>query len=83
MEIVRRLFHAYLEALDRGDLDIWFNSDDLAEDFEWVMPREGGHAVGSLAPIVEGYIGCIVIRTDRSRVLARAMPDPLAQQRPD
>ena len=42
VEIVRRLFHLYLEALDRGDLDIWFNSDDLAEDFEWVMPREGG-----------------------------------------
>jgi uncharacterized protein len=42
VEIVRRLFHVYLEALDRGDLDIWFNSDDLAEDFEWIMPREGG-----------------------------------------
>jgi ketosteroid isomerase-like protein len=42
VEIVRRLFGVYLEALDRGDLDIWFDSDDLAEDFEWVMPREGG-----------------------------------------
>lgn len=35
---------------------------------------------GSLAPIVVGYIGCIVIRPDGSRYLARAVPDPLAQQ---
>ena len=41
VEIVRRLFYVYLEALDRDDLDIWFDSDDLAEDFEWVMPRAG------------------------------------------
>jgi hypothetical protein len=36
------------------------------------------HAVGSLAPIVDGYIGCIVIRADGSRYVARAVPDPLA-----
>jgi hypothetical protein len=36
------------------------------------------HAVGSLAPIVPGHIGCIVIRPDGSRVLARAVRDPLA-----
>ena len=36
------------------------------------------HAIGSLAPIVDGYIGCIAIRPDGSRVLARAVPDPLA-----
>jgi hypothetical protein len=29
------------------------------------------HAVGTLAPLIEGYIGCIVIRPDGSRVLAR------------
>jgi hypothetical protein len=40
------------------------------------------HAVGSLAPIAD-VIGCIVIRPDGSRVLARAVPDPLAQQKPD
>ena len=38
------------------------------------------HAVGSLAPIVEGHIGCIAIRPDGSRYVARVVPDPLAQQ---
>ncbi len=37
------------------------------------------HAVGSLAPIVDGYIGCIVIKPDGSRYVARAVPDPLAE----
>jgi hypothetical protein len=36
-----------------------------------------------LAPIVEGYVGCIVIQPDSNRVLARAVPDPLSQQKPD
>ena len=54
VEIVRRLFAVYLEALDRGDLDIWFNSDELAEDFEWVMPNEGGLG---LAPSYRGREG--------------------------
>jgi hypothetical protein len=38
------------------------------------------HAVGSLAPLIPGAIGCIVIRPDGTRVLARAVPDPLAKQ---
>jgi hypothetical protein len=37
------------------------------------------HAVGTLAPIVDGDIGCIVIRPDGSRVLARAVRGPLAE----
>lgn len=37
------------------------------------------HAVGSLALLVPGYIGCVRILPDGSRVLARAVPDPLAQ----
>jgi hypothetical protein len=41
------------------------------------------HAVGSLAPALAGYVGCIVLRPDGSRVLARAVPDPLGQQKPD
>jgi hypothetical protein len=41
---------------------------------------EDVHAVGSLAPIIEGHVGCIVIRPDSSRYLARAVRDPLAQQ---
>lgn len=38
------------------------------------------HAVGSLAPLIDGYIGCVVIRADGSRRLARVVPDPLAQK---
>jgi hypothetical protein len=41
------------------------------------------HAVGSLAPLIPGHVGCIVIAPDGSRVLARTMLDPLAQQKPD
>jgi hypothetical protein len=37
------------------------------------------HAVGSLAPIIDGYIGCIVIKPDGSRYVAQAVPDPLAE----
>jgi hypothetical protein len=40
---------------------------------------EDVHVVGSLAPLVPGHVGCIVIRPDGSRYLARAVPDPLAQ----
>ena len=42
------------------------------------------HAVGLSDPIVPGHVGCIVIRPDGSRHLARAVPDPLAHQpKPD
>jgi hypothetical protein len=37
---------------------------------------EDVHAVGSLAPLAP-VVGCIVIRPDRTRVLARVVPDPL------
>jgi hypothetical protein len=39
---------------------------------------EDVHAVGSLAPIIDGCIGCIVIKPDGSRYVAQAMPDPPA-----
>jgi hypothetical protein len=35
------------------------------------------HAVGSLDPLVPGHVGCIVIRPDGSRQLARAVRNPL------
>jgi hypothetical protein len=35
------------------------------------------YAVGSLDWLLPGYVGCIVIRPDGSRFLARAVPDPL------
>jgi hypothetical protein len=38
------------------------------------------HAVGTLGPLIPGYVGCIVIRPDGRRVLARPLPDPLAQR---
>jgi hypothetical protein len=41
---------------------------------------EDVHAVGSLAPLVPGAIGCIVIRPDGTRVLARVERDSLAEQ---
>lgn len=40
------------------------------------------HAIGSLAPLVDG-IGCIVIAPDGSRRVARVVPDPLAQREPE
>src|SRR4051794_29565694 len=39
------------------------------------------HVVGSLTPIVDGYIGCIVIRPDGSHYVAQAVPDPQAGQK--
>ena len=36
------------------------------------------HAYGSLDPLVPGHVGCIVIKPDKTRVLARAVPDPLS-----
>ena len=49
----------------------------------FAMAGEDLHAVGSLAPIIDGHIGCIVIKPDGSRCVARAVPDPLASQHPD
>jgi hypothetical protein len=40
---------------------------------------EDVHVVGSVAPLIPGQVGCIVIRPDGSRHLARAVPDPLAR----
>jgi hypothetical protein len=38
------------------------------------------HAVGTLGSFIPGHVGRIVIRPDGSRFLARAVPDPLAEQ---
>ena len=37
------------------------------------------HVVGPTAPLIPGYVGCIVIGPDGSRCLARVEPDPLSQ----
>ena len=39
------------------------------------------HVVGPTAPLIPGCVGCVVIRPDGSRQLARVMPDPLAERR--
>ena len=38
--------------------------------------REDVHVVGMMAPLIPGAIGCVVIRPDGSRYLARVMPGP-------
>ena len=40
VEIVTRSFEAFQEGMRRGDLAVWFDSEDLADDFEWVIPPE-------------------------------------------
>jgi hypothetical protein len=75
--------------LDRHSVE-WTTLDDGSEallvDGGGIDGGDGGyfancgedvHAVGTLAPIIDGYMGCIVIRPDGSRRLARVVPDPL------
>jgi hypothetical protein len=47
----------------------------------WVSLVSGDdlHVVGPMAPLIPGYLGCVVIAPGGSRRLARAMPDPLAE----
>ena len=40
VEVVTRSFEAFQEGMRRGDLAVWFDSEDLADDFEWVIPPE-------------------------------------------
>jgi hypothetical protein len=73
--------------LDRHEIE-WGHTPDGAEALHigkggdyFANAGDDVHAVGSLDPIVPGHIGCIVIRPDGSRQIARVMPDPLAQKR--
>jgi hypothetical protein len=57
---------------------------DGGEGAYFANAGEDVHAVGSLDPIVPGHVGCIVIKSDGSRYVACAVPDPLARGgRPD
>jgi ketosteroid isomerase-like protein len=38
VEVVRRLFEVFRKGMERGDLGAWFDSEDLADDFEWITP---------------------------------------------
>jgi hypothetical protein len=58
-----------------------------ADDYKVTAPQlpetalaDDGARIGSLAPIIDGAIGCVVIKADRSRYLARVERDPLAEQ---
>jgi hypothetical protein len=53
---------------------------DGGDGMMFVNHGDDVHAIGSLAPLAPGAIGCVVIRPDRSRVLARAVADPLAKR---
>jgi hypothetical protein len=48
------------------------------EEFQLVRVTHAGTLIAISDPTVEGYVGWIVIHPDRSRVLARAVCDPLA-----
>jgi hypothetical protein len=51
---------------------------DGGNGFTFANHGEDVHAVGPTSPIIPGCVGCVVIRPDGSRYLARAVPDPLA-----
>jgi hypothetical protein len=64
--------------LDQQSVE-WRTLDDGSDGAYFANAGEDLHAVGSLAPIIDGYIGCIVIKPDGSRYVARSARDLLAQ----
>jgi hypothetical protein len=91
IELLDRIEHRLGLDLDRHNVE-WQTLPDGAEALlvdgggmdggkgaYFANAGEDLHAVGSLAPIIDGYIGCIVIKPDGSRYVARAVPDPLAE----
>jgi ketosteroid isomerase-like protein len=38
VEIMRRLWEKFQAGLDRGDPGAWFDSETVADDFEWIVP---------------------------------------------
>jgi hypothetical protein len=90
LELLDRIAERVPElALDRHSVE-WNTLDDGSEallvDGGGIDGGDGAyfancgedvHAVGTLAPLVPGYVGCIVIGPDGSRRLARVVPDPL------
>jgi hypothetical protein len=68
--------------LDDGSEALLVNDGGIAggAGAYFVNAGDDVHAVGNLAPLIDGYVGGIVIRADGSRHLAHVVPDPLAQQ---
>jgi hypothetical protein len=88
LELLDRLADRVPE-LDLGQHEVeWGETPDGAQalfvgnraEF-FALYGEDLHAYGSLDPLLPRMIGCIVIRPDETGVLARAVPDPLAQRR--
>jgi ketosteroid isomerase-like protein len=38
VEVVRRVFEAFRKGMERGDLGAWFDSEDIADEAEWITP---------------------------------------------
>ena len=68
--------------LDDGHQALLVNGGgvDGGEGAYFANAGEDVHAVGTLTPLVPGYIGCVVIRPDGRRRLARVIADPLGQE---
>jgi hypothetical protein len=73
-EIKLEKYELSWETLDDGAEALFLNGSEYFANY-----GEDLHAYGSLAPIMDGYIGCTVIKPDGSRYVAQAVPDPLAQ----
>ena len=71
--------------LDDGHAALLVNGGGIDGDTGAYFANSGEdvHAVGSLDPLIPGAIGCIAIKPDGSRQLARVMSDPLGPPRPD
>lgn len=51
---------------------------DGGNGFTIASHGEDLHVVGPTAPLIPGYVGCVVVRPHGSCQLARMVPDPLA-----
>jgi hypothetical protein len=68
--------------LDDGSEALLVNGGgiDGGDGAYFVNAGDDVHAVGSLAPLIDDYVGGIVIRADGSRHLAHVVPDPFVAQ---
>jgi hypothetical protein len=72
----------WTEMPDDGSQALLVDGGGLDGGNGFTIARHGDdlHVVGPTAPLVPGFVGCVVVRPDGSRYLARAVPDPAAQQ---
>jgi hypothetical protein len=67
----------WTEMPDDGSLLVAGGGIDGGNGFTITSHGEDLHVVGSTAPLFPGYVGCVVIAPDKTRRMARVMPDPL------